>query len=376
MRWRPVGSHLHAAATFLVVAAWFLALRPTTLGGPATYIIVHGHSMDGTLASGDLIVAQAQDGYVQGEVVVYRVPDGAAKGRLVVHRIVGGDPTGFVTQGDANTFLDVWRPRTSDVVGKIAFQVAGFGLLVATAGNPLVLGGVWGIVAFLATLAWVPDGSRSDGGWIPRGGSGAPRSAPWTTRRVASGISRLTVIRVSLATVLFLAVAALVSGAVVLAHAGTASPGPGGPSVARQAETAAGLTPTAMPVATAAPTAAPVPPDVSLVAPVAAQVAISAAVPAQSQVAPVPAAPGPLSGAAPGPAASDAPPTAERRALLQPCAGTPDCWRYSVRRGDNLWSIAHWFGVSYESVLARNPWIADPALIFAGVEITLPTPTR
>jgi hypothetical protein len=67
-------------------------------------------------------------------------------------------------------------------------------------------------------------------------------------------------------------------------------------------------------------------------------------------------------------------PTSDRYALLTRCASTPDCWIYTIRSGDNLRSIANYFGVSYDRVLAMNPNLRRP--IHAGDKLRIPTPTR
>lgn len=113
------------AATAAFILGWFLVLRPSYLGGPTTYVIVSGRSMDGTFAPGDLVMAR-RGHYEVGDVVVYRVPESDPQfaGRLVVHRIVGGSPAeGFVTRGDATDGPDQWRPRTDDVVGTVVFRI-------------------------------------------------------------------------------------------------------------------------------------------------------------------------------------------------------------------------------------------------------------
>lgn len=77
------------------------------------------------------------------------------------------------------------------------------------------------------------------------------------------------------------------------------------------------------------------------------------------------------------PAATPRPaPTSNRYAVLDPCPGQRNCWIYTVRPGDNLRSIANWFGIPYETVLDWNPHITDPATIRAGDEIRMPPPTR
>jgi len=68
-------------------------------------------------------------------------------------------------------------------------------------------------------------------------------------------------------------------------------------------------------------------------------------------------------------------PTSSRYALLKPCPSTPNCWIYTVRSGDNLYSIANYFGVSLQSIYDRNPWTRTTPLR-AGQELRLPPPTR
>jgi hypothetical protein len=89
-------------------------------------------------------------------------------------------------------------------------------------------------------------------------------------------------------------------------------------------------------------------------------------------VAPTPA-PTPRPTPAPTKAAA---PTSNRYAALDPCPGKKGCWIYTVRRGDNLRSIANWFGIRYETVLDWNPQIHDPTTIRAGDQIRMPPPTR
>jgi LysM repeat protein len=68
-------------------------------------------------------------------------------------------------------------------------------------------------------------------------------------------------------------------------------------------------------------------------------------------------------------------PTSDRYSLLTPCSDAPDCWIYVVRSGDNLVSIARYFGVPLAVVYERNPW-AETTRLVAGQELRLPPPTR
>jgi hypothetical protein len=67
-------------------------------------------------------------------------------------------------------------------------------------------------------------------------------------------------------------------------------------------------------------------------------------------------------------------PTSNRYALLKPCPDQPNCWLYVIRSGDNLYSIANYFGVSLKTVQAWNPWTQDGLKV--GRTLRIPTPTR
>ncbi len=69
-------------------------------------------------------------------------------------------------------------------------------------------------------------------------------------------------------------------------------------------------------------------------------------------------------------------PTSDRYALLTPCTDQADCYTYSVRAGDNLFSIANYFGVPLDTIYAWNPRYASGAGLRAGDQIRMPPPTR
>jgi signal peptidase len=117
---RPLVRGAGSIATVGLLIAWFLVLRPTSLGGPADYVVVRGDSMVPTYATGDLVIVRAESDYKPGDVVAYRVPVGElGAGLLVIHRIVGGGPdTGFVMEGDNNPAPDPWLPRAGDIAGR------------------------------------------------------------------------------------------------------------------------------------------------------------------------------------------------------------------------------------------------------------------
>jgi signal peptidase len=119
------------AVVVAIVAAWAIFLRPESLGGPTTYLIVSGHSMEPTLHAGELVVAGRQRTYRRGDVIVYRISKGqAGAGELIIHRIVGGSSrAGYVTRGDNRSYRDPWRPRPVDIAGKMNVHVPRLGML-------------------------------------------------------------------------------------------------------------------------------------------------------------------------------------------------------------------------------------------------------
>jgi hypothetical protein len=98
--------------------------------------------------------------------------------------------------------------------------------------------------------------------------------------------------------------------------------------------------------------------------------------PAPSPSPSAPPSPSPSPAPSPSPSASPTPrPSSDRYDLLEPCPDRPDCYIYTVRAGDNLVSIANYFGVPLATVYRLNPWARTTGLR-AGQELILPPPTR
>jgi len=138
------------------------------------------------------------------------------------------------------------------------------------------------------------------------------------------------------------------SGAAVIATASPPAPGVGTPSA-----TPSGAEPSVPP--SGAPSAEPTPPPTP-----------------RPTVAPRPS---PAPAATPQPSASGGVPSASRLAVLTACPGQAGCYVYKVRQGDNLFSIAKWFGVPLATVYAWNPSVKTQG-IHPGDSLKIPTPTR
>jgi signal peptidase len=148
-----------------IAALWFVFLRPASLGGPATYIIVSGESMLPSLRAGDFVLAVKDRAYRTGDVVAFRVPRAdPGGGTLVIHRVVGGSARdGFVIKGDNRQFRDPWMPKGREIAGKPLVTIPRLGLLFVFLRAPLGLAGMAGLLTFLL----VARGSRKQAGPAP-----------------------------------------------------------------------------------------------------------------------------------------------------------------------------------------------------------------
>ena len=54
-----------------------------------------------------------------------------------------------------------------------------------------------------------------------------------------------------------------------------------------------------------------------------------------------------------------------------PCSDRANCWVYTVRSGDNLFSIANYFGHSLNTIYTWNPQYPETALK-VGAKIRMP----
>lgn len=126
----------------LVIALW-----PTALGGPTSFVIVTGKSMEPTLYQGDLVMLRTGT-YEVGDVVSYQPFEGDSA--RVVHRIIEIEDDGtLVLQGDNNGFIDPFAPTKEDVTGKMVLSIPKVGKAAGFLGQPLVWGSLLVIAAAL-----------------------------------------------------------------------------------------------------------------------------------------------------------------------------------------------------------------------------------
>lgn len=134
------------------LALWWVTLAPQNIGGPLTYAVVSGTSMEPDFFSGDLIVAKVQSDYQIGDSVIYEIYGG-----FVVHQIISESSNGYRTQGVNNNAPDSWTVARDKVKGKLLASFPGVGQsLVNLINRPLVLGAVAAAIAGLLLLDFRP----------------------------------------------------------------------------------------------------------------------------------------------------------------------------------------------------------------------------
>lgn len=157
------GLRLADAVTLIVTLVIVWLVWPASLGGRLGLVLVAGNSMEPTYSLGDLAITWRMEPEV-GDAVLYLVPDGQAAGQPVIHRIVGGDPSGWITQGDNNANPDEWLPATDHVLGEVVMSVPAGGRALWFLRSPIAVAALAGTAVGL----WMwPDREHRRGRHLP-----------------------------------------------------------------------------------------------------------------------------------------------------------------------------------------------------------------
>jgi signal peptidase I len=133
---------------FLMIALGaYLFAGPTSLAGPASYVVVTGTSMEPTYANGDLVIALKRDAYSVGDSIVYEAP--VDHQFNVIHRIVASTDDGFITQGDNRDEPDGWIAPHETIHGAARFHIPNGGALITFLRQPAV---IFGLLAGLSVF--------------------------------------------------------------------------------------------------------------------------------------------------------------------------------------------------------------------------------
>ncbi len=137
-------------ALALLLAGWFHWLRPVSLGGRESYVVVDGHSMEGTYQDGDLVVVQEEGEYGVGDIIAFRAGGEFDDPTRIIHRIVArAEGDAFFTQGDNRDRIDPWQPGPEDIIGRAHLHVPHAGDIARSAARPQALAALGGAAVIL-----------------------------------------------------------------------------------------------------------------------------------------------------------------------------------------------------------------------------------
>ncbi|MCB0102517.1 MAG: signal peptidase I [Anaerolineales bacterium] len=148
---------------FFILLVFWITLAPTQLGGPLTYVIVNGNSMEPGFLFGDLVLVRAEPVYAVGDAIVYKDPNIR---QFVFHRIVGLKLDHFITQGDNNNWQDTHQPTHGEVVGKLWVHIPKLGKAIEWFRMPMnaaVTTGLFGALLMLDMFKNTPQTKRRGG---------------------------------------------------------------------------------------------------------------------------------------------------------------------------------------------------------------------
>ncbi len=171
MKSTPLRSRLASVAFVILVAAAWLYLAPTQIGGATTYLTTSGTSMEPRFHAGDLALIRPADRYSVGEVVAYR---STLLHTIVLHRIIARDGDRYVFKGDHNNFVDPTQPRRSELVGALWLRIPAAGRVLGWLHSPPVVALLVGAIVLLLLGAGEErrrrDRRRRGGGPVRGGG--------------------------------------------------------------------------------------------------------------------------------------------------------------------------------------------------------------
>jgi signal peptidase len=135
-----------------IAVCWLLL--PTLVGGPTSYILVDGQSMEPLLFTGDLAVTSRLRGHDAGDLTVFDI----GSNQLVIHRLIERAPNGeWITQGDNKPAPDPWTVPDSAIVGTYVFGVTGAGEKIAwLKARPLAVAFFAGVLVMASYLPFRP----------------------------------------------------------------------------------------------------------------------------------------------------------------------------------------------------------------------------
>jgi signal peptidase I len=177
--WGSLGWLRTSGAILFGLVSWFL-FAPAAVGGPATYLVTRGISMEPGIVAGDLVIVRQADRYVVGDAVAYY----SDQLRVVAfHRIVTISQEGrYSFKGDNNSWIDPDHPTAGAIFGKEWIHIPRGGIWLNRIANPVNLAALVFLLLIASSAAEAKNGRRSHRRRrMPDESSGKAVFAPWWT---------------------------------------------------------------------------------------------------------------------------------------------------------------------------------------------------
>lgn len=151
----------HFLYHFVLVAAFVLSfftfIAPVQIGGPNSFAIVRGDSMEPMFQNNDFVLATAQSQYKNGDIIIYK-----KMGGLVIHQIVPcGRADLFCTKGINNQYPDSWGVRSSEILGKFKFKSSFIGEWIVKISEHPIQSSLFLTLIFSASFIPLPHHRRT-----------------------------------------------------------------------------------------------------------------------------------------------------------------------------------------------------------------------
>ncbi len=159
----------------LVLVALWSWVGPSQLGGPLTFAVTSGISMEPDLSAGDLVLVRRTANIERGQVILYR---GDHAGHDVLHRVIAITDGAYTTKGDNNAWVDQDRPTAAQVRGVYWGHIPGAGKWLSVLQSPVGGAAIGGLLLGVLAMSMTPSASTP---------AAAPSSGPRARYRGPQG---------------------------------------------------------------------------------------------------------------------------------------------------------------------------------------------
>jgi signal peptidase len=129
---RSVAATLAVMVLVAALVPFVVFAVPQAVGADHGFVILSG-SMEPTVSPGDVVIVDASAPIAVGDVITF--DDGNTV--TTTHRVVGIEDGQYITQGDANQYVDTERVAPGDVLGRVTLTIPLVGHVILWVNTPV-----------------------------------------------------------------------------------------------------------------------------------------------------------------------------------------------------------------------------------------------